>query len=224
MEESITKVINANEIQNKKLGSYIQQISKATLSLQSQAYKIAAIVAKIQEEQVWQDDFESFDDFGLQIMGVKKGTLYNMAKLGSKWTDGKGHSVLYTGEPDYTTSQMYVLMRVKMPKGNDPVELVKKWNEDGIINPLMSCKELKEVVDAYNEQFKKPKELKEGSEIGDEKEVVTEVEANIEKVEHTLEWLHLGASFTIEFDGKAMKVDEKKWLDLLNAVTEIINV
>lgn len=217
----ITKLNTNAQLSNKKLTTYVGQLNKAALSMQSQAYKVAFIVAKIAEEEVWQDDFETFEAFGESMMGVKKATLYNMVKLGRDWTDGKGHSVLYNGEPDYSTSQMYQLMRVKVENGDSAVDLVKAWNEEGIINPLMSVAQIKEVVQAHNAAFKKPKAEKEEAE-GKEKAVVTEVSAEIQNVEHTLEWLHLGDKFTISLDGRAVEVHEKLWLDLLNEVNAII--
>lgn len=227
MENMIERVtVTETGLANKTLNNYVKQIATASLKVQTQAFRVAWIVAQISENKLWSDDFESFESFGEQILGKKKATLYNMCKVGRDWVTKDGHTIFYDGKLDYISSQLYALMRTKAPKdcGFTTVEKVTEWHNNGVINPLMSCEELKAIVDAHNSQYTKTK--KQDNKEDKEPKVVGKAEVTATAtVKHALEFLESEEGLRmLTFEGITCKLTEDQYVQALSKVAEIMSL
>lgn len=223
MAENSIERVNVTTLANKKLNNYVGQIARAALNMQTQTLKVAYIVAQIAKEELWKDDFDSFDAFGLAILGKKKATLYNMVKVGSTWVDKNGHTIFYDGETDYTASQLYQIMRIKVAKDSEsmPQDIAWVWHDTGKINYLMSCAELKEIVDDWNAQFKKASAdgtTKEKGKKGKKAKVKADA---VFTVEHAFELMrNEQQEYVISFEGQNIVVDAAIYNSAMKALAD----
>lgn len=226
--ETMIERVNISEtgLANKTLNKYVGQIARAALNVQTQAFKVAWIVAQINNEKLWADDFDSFEQFGEKLLGKKRATLFNMVKVGTDWVTKEGHTIFFDGELDYTSAQIYAIMRIKTPKecGYTAVEKATEWNSQGVISPLMTVEQIKEVVNAHNEQFKKPKRDEEDAE-DQSKKVIGKAEITSQStVKHALEFLEGEEGVRmISFEGITCKLTEDQYVQTLARVAEIMS-
>lgn len=150
--------------------------------------EVASIVASVEDTKTYKDDFKSSAVWGEQVFGFKRSTFFNMLKVGREWVtvDSNGlvhdyHTVLINaGEDDYTVSQLVALF----PLG---VEAATELHEHGVIQPHMSVRRLKEVVEDYlKEDAEEEAEAPEEPEEAEAPEEVEEPEVEVvEEYTHT---------------------------------------
>lgn len=218
--ERVTKF----DLANKTLNKLVSQIERAALNVQTQAFKVAFIVAQIKRDELWKDDFESFEQFGQKMLGCNKSTLYNQVKLGENWVTREGHTIFYDGNMDFTKSQLYQIMRIKAPKncGYTVVEKATEFVNKGIITPYMTVEQIKDEVDNHNAQFAKPK--KEVTENEDEKKPNGKAEVtSVATVKHALEFLESEDGVRmVSFEGETCRLTNDQYVEVLAWVAQIM--
>lgn len=137
---------------NKDLSTATRKILKLGSNMRKSAYEIAHIIATVESNKSYEEDgFKNVHEWTASTFGFKKSASYTLLAIGKEYTteviDEKGKSVGFgsniTIDPDadFTTTQIEKLL----PVGHDTaVELVK----DGTVTPLMTCKEIEQVVKA----------------------------------------------------------------------------
>lgn len=226
MTNELEKVQNTSAITNAKLIKCMDSITKELQTISRVSLRICAIVSRIHTEELYADDYTDFEEFGTQVLNVKKATLYNMSKVGRDWTDGKGHSIFFDGtEPDYSLSQIYAIMRVKVRKGSDetPMMVAQMLHDQGIISPNMKTSDIKEAIAAYNDSIN-PKKLEEKAEEqeGDTETLATEVLDGQYEVKLTMKWLQLGNSYKIDVNGDIIEVSADKWQEAIDVLADFL--
>ena len=147
-------VRNVPTFANKELNKATKQMYAISESMRKSALETAAIIAHVAETQCYEDDgFSTVHEWVEKTFGLKKSASYTLLKIGSEYLstvyNAKGKIVGYVTNVadapeagDYSVSQIEKML----PAGHD---LAKKLNEDGILNPTMTCKEIEAVVKHY---------------------------------------------------------------------------
>lgn len=139
---------------NKELIKATKQMYAISESMRKSALETAAIIAHVAETQCYEDDgFFTVHEWVEKTFGLKKSASYTLLKIGSEYLstvyNAKGKVVGYVSNVatapeagDYSISQIEKML----PAGHD---LATKLNEDGILSPSMTCKEIEAVVKHY---------------------------------------------------------------------------
>jgi hypothetical protein len=140
-----TNIVQANEFnfKSKKLQQITNQIFKQGMTIRKAYAKIAVQLCIIEESKCYElDGFESVHDYSKQILGIGKSQSYDLLRVGRDFVDRKSlESVLpHEENKDYSTSQLQALLPLKS------VDTAKQLAEQNIINPTMTVKEIKQVV------------------------------------------------------------------------------
>ena len=84
MENTIT----VKEIKNATLKKATERITKCTHAIATNAYTIAAILAKIDETECYTDDgFKNVAEYTKAFLGMKKSATYEYIKIGREYVE-----------------------------------------------------------------------------------------------------------------------------------------
>lgn len=138
MEELTSKKLS---LIDKDLKDYTTKIKKCGDNIRKNYIKIAHLLAEVDTKECYlEDGFESVVDYASQVLGIQKTTAYNMLKIGKEYISESGERTILTDTgADYSVSQIQALL----PLG---VEKVKEINEEGVITPEMSVRQIKNIV------------------------------------------------------------------------------
>lgn len=138
MEELTTK---KQELINKDLKNYTSKIKKCGDNIRKNYIKISHILTEVDRTECYLDDgFTDTMDYASAVLGIQKTTTYNLLKIGKEYIAENGERTILTESGvDYSVSQLQALL----PLG---VEKVKEINEEGVINPEMSVRQIKALV------------------------------------------------------------------------------
>lgn len=138
MENTIT----VKEIKNATLKKATERITKCTHAIATNAYTIAAILAKIDETECYTDDgFKNVAEYTEAFFGMKKSATYEYIKIGREYVENN-HSNLPHAEVDFTHKQVAALLPLN--NRDRAVELI----EDGTITVDTPVSEIKKIVKA----------------------------------------------------------------------------
>ena len=138
MENTIT----VKEIKNTTLKKATERITKCTHAIATNAYTIAAILAKIDEMECYTEDgFKNVAEYAETFFGMKKSTTYEYIKIGRDYVENN-HSNLPHADIDFTHKQVAALLPLK--NRDRAVELI----EDGTITVDTPVSEIKKIVKA----------------------------------------------------------------------------
>lgn len=142
MEELTSKKLS---LIDKDLKDYTTKIKKCGDNIRKNYIKIAHLLSEVDAKECYlEDGFESAIDYAGQVLGIQKTTAYNMLKIGKEYIAENGERTILTDSgTDYSVSQIQVLL----PLG---VEKVKEINEEGVISPEMSVRQIKNLVKGLN--------------------------------------------------------------------------
>lgn len=168
---------NAVEIKNAELKEVTAQIKKASANVIGNTYKIAYLIAKVDEGELYAEDgFEDTFDYVKKCFGLERASAYNLIKVGREFIaeleGGKGFETLLThGKKDYSISQIFKML----PLG---IDKAKELTADGVIDETMSCRQIEKIVKDNTEgtkargKSKTEPELEETTEPEDEDETL----------------------------------------------------
>ena len=138
-------VLNQNvEINNPKLKEVTKAIRTAGANVIGNTFKIAALIAKVDNEELYADDgFNDVFDYVKQCFGLEKASAYNLIKVGKDFItseDGKKYETLLAHtDRDFSISQVVKML----PLG---LEKAKELTADGVIDVDMSCRAIEKIV------------------------------------------------------------------------------
>ena len=141
-------VLNQNvEINNPQLKEVTAAIRKAGANVIGNTYKIAALIAKVDADELYIDDgFDDVFDYVKKCFGLEKSSAYNLIKVGKDFIaeiesgkTTKYETLLAHKEKDFSISQVFKML----PLG---IEKAKELTEDGIIDVEMSCRAIEKIV------------------------------------------------------------------------------
>lgn len=148
LETGITVKPNEVSLSNKKLASHTKAIEKLMNATKRNMFEISARLLVIRNENLFEDDgFKDVFDYAEKLFGYKKNMVYKMTTTAEKFIEqsptGKGYvSILTHDNEDYTVSQLIELNTLEP-------DTALKLDEQEVISPDMSTKEIREVVKAY---------------------------------------------------------------------------
>ena len=125
------------EFSNKKLNSSMNAILDEYKRAQKGSENVAKALTNIKDNELWRDDFETFDDC-LAIFGIGRAQAYRVIA---------SYKLKYNEEHDgrldeYTLTQVAEIGRLEISLFCDVIDR-------GEITPSMTCKEIRDVVDSY---------------------------------------------------------------------------
>lgn len=148
LETSITVAPKEYDLTNKKLLQHTKAIEKLMTATKRNMFEISARLLVIRNENLFeQDGFKDVFDYAERMFGYKKNMVYKMTTTAEKFIEqsptGKGYVSILTHEnSDYTVSQLIELNSLEP-------DTAVKLDEQEVISPDMSTKEIREVVKAY---------------------------------------------------------------------------
>ena len=141
-------VLNQNvTINDPKLKEVTTAIRKAGANVIGNTFKIAALIAKVENEELYAaDGFADVFDYVKQCFGLEKSSAYNLIKVGNEFITEveKGNiktfeTLLTHKNRDYSISQVFKML----PLG---IDKAKELTKDGVIDVDMSCRQIEKIV------------------------------------------------------------------------------
>lgn len=176
MENTIT----VKEIKNATLKKATERITKCTHAIATNAYTIAAILAKIDETECYTDDgFKNVTEYTEAFFGMKKSATYEYIKIGREYVENN-HSNLPHAEVDFTHKQVAALLPLN--NRDRAVELI----EDGTITVDTPVSEIKKIVKAETTEPTEETEETEPTEEAEPTEETTDNAALIASAIHDM--------------------------------------
>lgn len=148
LETAIAYNSHESELKNKKLIAHTKAIEKLMTATKRNMFEISARLLVIRNENLFEDDgFKDVFDYAGKLFGYKKNMVYKLTTAAEKFIEqnpqGKGYvSILTHDNEDYTVSQLIELNSIES-------DVAIKLDEQEVINPSMSTKEIREVVKSY---------------------------------------------------------------------------
>lgn len=180
LEAPISTQTHESSLKNKKLIAHTKAIEKLMTATKRNMFEISARLLVIRNENLFEDDgFKDVFDYAGKLFGYKKNMVYKLTTAAEKFIEqnpqGKGYvSILTHDDEDYTVSQLIELNSIEP-------DVAIKLDEQEVINPSMSTKEIREVVKSYkkgeideNGNFQKVEDEEEAEAEVEEKEAVDE--------------------------------------------------
>lgn len=139
MEEMVK--VTAMKLTNKVLKGYTTKLKNCGENIRKNYIKIAHLLVEIESTECYLDDgFSDVQEYASKVLNIQKTTCYNLLKIGREYLDGSGEkTLLATADGDYSVSQIQALL----PLG---FETAKEWSDTDYINPSMSVRKLKDLV------------------------------------------------------------------------------
>lgn len=142
-------------INNAELKKITNDIRKAGANVIGNTYKIAALIAHVDETELYlEDGFVDTFDYVKQCFGLEKASAYNLIKVGREFIESikSGNTTAYQtllthGDKDYSISQIFKML----PLG---IDKAKELTADGVINETMSCRQIEKIVKENTEGTK----------------------------------------------------------------------
>ena len=135
------------------LKHYTTKIKKCGDNIRKNYIKIAYLLFEVESKECYlEDGFESTIDYASQVLGIQKTTAYNMLKIGKEYVAENGERTILTNSgADYSVSQIQALLPLE-------VEKVKEINDEGVITPDMSVRQIKGIVKELTDADPEPEE------------------------------------------------------------------
>lgn len=139
-------VLNQNvTINDPKLKEVTTAIRKAGANVIGNTFKIAALIAKVDNEELYAaDGFNDTFDYVKQCFGLEKASAYNLIKVGKEFiaineNEKKYETLLTHDKRDFSISQVVKML----PLG---LEKAQELTADGVIDVDMSCRAIEKIV------------------------------------------------------------------------------
>lgn len=184
--------------ENKELNRLTQAVYKIGAEIRKGCFKTAAIFAEVKRTGIFKEaGYQNISEWGKEAFGFSKSTTYNLVNIGENFIraieneSGKligYHSELTENdEQDYTISQIIPML----PAG---FEAAEDMHQNGQINPTMTTREIKKIIDerikseqeadAEAEETEEPETEAEGNSVEDNTVyvIVTDANGNVYRV------------------------------------------
>lgn len=202
-----------NSITNKTLIDHVATIAGTVLSTEKNGRRVAYVLAEVNADKSYKDDFSTCAQFATAILGIGKSQAAAVIKVGSWFIkDGDNYETILKHDlKDYTVTQLQTLLPLK------DVDIAIDLANNDIINPFMTIKELKEIVN----QYKPKKELKGAEEATDETSDKSETDVKFTEVITVNAKLELATSDHGMYYINDCAVDEERYryvMDFINSL------
>lgn len=200
---------------SKELNAATRKVISLGEKIRKSALETAAIVAAVDKSGCYKDDgFRTVHDWTASAFGFKKSTSYNMLAIGKEYVapilNSAGRTIGYSSTfadavesaGDFSVTQLIQLL----PAGRD---MAGQLVLDGKITPDMTCRAIKEVVEAARAD-------EEATEVEEEEEA-TEVEEEGEEAPErrtaTVDIVPDEGMVYVNFGDLVYKFSVKEWVD-----------
>ena len=136
-------------LKNEKLTVYTNAIFDLMEKSKRNMFEIAVRLLVISKEKLYEDDnYKDVFDFAFKVLGYKKNFVYKLTTSAEKYIeygkseDGGYTSILAHDNKDYTVSQLIELNSIES-------DTALALNENGVISPEMTTKEIRGVIKDY---------------------------------------------------------------------------
>lgn len=149
-----TIIAKCQKFENKELQRATAVIIKTTESVGKGLLKIASVMAEIDTNRLYEDDFPTIYAYGEKVFGYKKSNVNNMVRVGRDYIDretGKSILALEDGR-DFTMHQLTALLPLKS------TETAEEMVKDGKIEPEMTVAEIRNAVKSKIAETAEPEE------------------------------------------------------------------
>lgn len=137
--------------ENKELNRLTQAVYKIGAEIRKGCFQTAAIFAQVKKSGLFKEaGYKNISEWGKEAFGFAKSTTYNLVNIGENFIRGieneKGKLIGYHSElteddeQDYTLSQIIPMLPVGLETAED-------LHQSGEINPTMTTREIKKVID-----------------------------------------------------------------------------
>lgn len=144
--------IGVNSISNNELRIATKTILTIMAQNEKNTFKVAVKLADVMEQGLWKDDFEKLGDYTEKFFNVKQAQAYNLKRVVDRFfaigDDGKVKPESRFVTEKYGDFSVTKLLRLA------PVddETIDSWIEQEIVTPVMSVKEIEELVKAWQDE------------------------------------------------------------------------
>ena len=200
---------------DKELNAATRKVFSLGEKIRKSALETAAVVAAVDKTGCFKDDgFKTVHDWTAAAFGFRKSTSYNMLAIGKEYVapvlNSAGRTIAYEStfaqtvesEGDFTVTQLIQLL----PAGRD---MAGQLVLDGKVNPGMTCKEIKAVVNAARADEEEDGE--ESAETGETGE--NEEEDEQERRTATVDIIPDEGVVYVNFGELVYKFSLKEWVD-----------
>lgn len=149
-----------NELTNSELKKELKKVTTAIGTIGKKTKEMAISINNIMTEESYKDDFKSDTEFA-KFLGTSKGNLSKISRAGKLLKENENFSVFNLGQIEET-----------LPLNDETRNYIIEEKE---IEPSMTVKEVREVVNAYKSDGKEEAEKTEETEETEEKEKEKEV-------------------------------------------------
>ena len=149
-----TIIAKCQKFENKDLQRATAVIIKTTESVGKGLLKIASVMAEIDTNRLYEDDFPTIYAYGEKVFGYKKSNVNNMVRVGRDYIDREtGKSILALEDgTDFTIHQLTALLPLKS------TETAEEMVKDGEIEPEMTVAEIRNAVKSRIAEKAEPEE------------------------------------------------------------------
>lgn len=144
-----------NGLTNSELKKELKKVTTAIGTIGKKTKEMAISISNIMEEESYKDDFKSDTEFA-KFLGTSKGNLSKISRAGKLLKENENLSVFNLGQIEET-----------LPLNDETRNFIVEEKE---IEPSMTAKEVREVVNAYKSDGKETEETEETEEQEEPKE------------------------------------------------------
>ena len=144
-----------NGLTNNELKKELKKVTTAIGTIGKKTKEMAISISNIMEEESYKDNFKSDTEFA-KFLGTSKGNLSKISRAGKLLKENKNLSVFNLGQIEET-----------LPLNDETRNYIVEEKE---IEPSMTVKEVREVVNAYKSDGKETEETEETEEQEEPKE------------------------------------------------------
>lgn len=171
----VLTLFNQNVITNNELNKEITVVKNCIASNLTNGWQMAMALASIKDNDLFEDDFESFNEFCELILNKSQAQVNRV--INATHIASESHFDL---SKNYTVTQICELA----PLG---IELIDELINNVLIDNTMTCKELREIVKA-RKTIEKSEEITEDKEIAETTENTETIE-DLEEIDNIALWL-----------------------------------
>lgn len=180
-----------NGLTNSELKKELKKVTTAIDTIGKKTKEMAISISNIMEEESYKDDFKSDTEFA-KFLGTSKGNLSKISRAGKLFKENENLSVFNLGQIEET-----------LPLNDETRNFIIEEKE---IDPNMTIKEVREVVNSYK------------NDSNDKKEYTKLALTNV-KAEEIKKWLNENIINPVSGDCREMKVSFNIFLSEEEALT-----
>jgi len=185
-------------------------------------FNVAVILKDIKDNKRFSTvGYDRFGDFCEDVLGYKHAMVNNLVRIADRFLEASADnpkmisSIIVHDDVDYSVSQLQEVLSVDNEK-------VIEWDENGVITPDMTTKEIRQVVKAYKETEKEIEEAETETETAEETEQEV-AEPEQEVTEQEIEKEHCIQDALVALESLKTFITSKKEISRIEKFVEFLN-